>query len=86
MRKEFGFAPKGNRLKSSETSTLEHKQVRTDMKNFVMTLCLLGATAGLAACATEGKGYVDEAPYAQERTAGGEGAPAEQVFRTRQHK
>ncbi|MCB9978672.1 MAG: hypothetical protein H6862_03585 [Rhodospirillales bacterium] len=56
------------------------------MKNFVMTLCLLGATAGLAACATEGKGYVDEAPYAQERTAGGEMAPAEQVFRTRQHK
>lgn len=57
------------------------------MKNFVMTLCLLGASAGLAACATEGKAYVDEAPYAQSRTAGGsDAAPAEQVFRARQHK
>lgn len=57
------------------------------MKKIVTTFCLLGATVALAACAGEGKGYVDEAPYAMKRTAGGSAdAPAEQVFRAKQRK
>lgn len=58
------------------------------MKKIVTTFCLLGATVALAACANEGKGYVDEAPYAMDRTAGGPttAEPAEQVFRAHQRK
>ena len=57
------------------------------MKKIVMTLCLMSATVALAACANEGKGYVDEAPYAMERTAGSTtAASAEQVFRAKQRK
>lgn len=57
------------------------------MKTIVTTLCLLSATVALAACESASKGYVDEAPYAMERTAGGmQAAPAEQVFRAKQRK
>lgn len=61
------------------------------MKKLLATVCVLGLVAGLAACSSEGEGYKDEAPYAQERTVGApeqpaEPAKAEKVFRASQVK
>ena len=48
------------------------------MKKLAATLCIIGTAFALSACATEGSGDVQTAaPYATERTAGGEeAAPA----------
>ncbi len=54
------------------------------MKKLLALVCALGLVAGLAACSSEGKGYKDEAPYAQERTVGT--PEVEQVFHARQVK
>ena len=40
------------------------------MKKLFSTLCMAGATLGLAACDTTGEGPGDTAPYTMERTAG----------------
>lgn len=56
------------------------------MKKLLATLCMIGSVAALAACSTDGQGYKDEAPYASERTAGGDVMPAEHVFSSKQHK
>ncbi len=57
------------------------------MKKFIATVCFVGLaaglSAGLSACSTDGQGYVDQAPYAEGRTAGSE---AERVFRETQRK
>ncbi len=39
------------------------------MKKIIASFCLLAAV-GLTACGTDNAGYVGQAPYAQERTAG----------------
>ncbi len=61
------------------------------MKKVLATLLLVGTVAGVSACTSEGEGYRDEAPYARERTAGGEvereqEVRSERVFRERQTK
>ena len=61
------------------------------MKKAIATLCILGTTVALGACANTGTGYTDSAPYAQERTASSEPASApvssgERVFTRAQAK
>lgn len=59
------------------------------MKNFIMTLCLVGATAAFAACTGTGDGKTYPAPYAHERTAGAKEEPvaaAEPVFEKKMRK
>lgn len=64
------------------------------MKKILTSACLLGSLASLAACAsTTGSSEVDEtltqAPYAEERTAGGSQgsmSSAEPVFERRNRK
>lgn len=58
------------------------------MKKLVATLCIAGSVFALSACDTTGQGNVETAaPYANERTAGGDvAAPAERVFQERQAK
>lgn len=60
------------------------------MKKLVATLCIIGSTVALAACDSTGTGNVETAaPYASERTAGGDvaaPAPAERVFNEKQMK
>ena len=48
------------------------------MTKVLALVCILGSTLALTACDSTGTGYVDtQAPYAAERTAGGEqAAPA----------
>lgn len=63
--------------------------MRIQMKNFIMTLCLVGASVALAACAGTGDGKTYPAPYAHERTAGGTTAPvaaAEPMFEKKMRK
>lgn len=55
------------------------------MKKLVAALCVAGSVMALAACTTDGSGYVDSAPYASERTAGG-AAHSEQVYTSTQTK
>ena len=56
------------------------------MKKFVATLCILGSALSLAACA-DGQGNVEQAPYAQERTAGeGKVAKMEHTYNKAQQK
>ena len=46
------------------------------MKKLLATALILGASTTLAACADTGTGYIDtQAPYAEERTAGGTNTP-----------
>ncbi len=60
------------------------------MKNIIMTLCLVGASVALAACSSTGDGKTYPAPYAHERTAGGQTAApvaaAEPVFEKKLRK
>lgn len=62
------------------------------MKKLAATLCIAGTVLGLAACESTGSGNVETAPpYASERTAGYDGAPAdapaaERSFRATQSK
>ncbi len=52
------------------------------MKKFVATLLLIGTAFTASACSTSSQmGYVDKAPYADERTAGSEpGKVADEVL------
>ncbi|MGE4313238.1 MAG: hypothetical protein AB7E85_03070 [Pseudobdellovibrionaceae bacterium] len=46
------------------------------MKKLIAAAALFVAPLALAACDTSGQGYVDtQAPYAEERTAGGQQTP-----------
>jgi hypothetical protein len=64
------------------------------MKKLVATMCIAGTVLALAACESTGNGNVETAPpYASERTAGANDAPAtkttahsERVFRGAQSK
>ena len=65
------------------------------MKKFIATLCIVGSTIALGACANNGSGFNDtEPPYTQERTASGPQkaaapvryTPAERTFTKAQSK
>jgi len=57
------------------------------MKKFVLVLSFAALALPLAACDTTGHGNVDTgAPYSIDRTAGGQKAQSERVFRGGQNK
>ena len=69
----------------------QFKTMRTSMKKLIATVCIFGSALSLAACASDGSttGNRDTAaPYAQERTAGGEAVreDADRVFQRAQNK
>lgn len=48
----------------------------TKMKKLIALSCMIAASTALSACGNSGTGYVDtQAPYAEERTAGGTQTP-----------
>ena len=59
------------------------------MKKLLATVLVLSSSLTMAACSSTDEGYRDQAPYAEERTAGGEQhapAKAERVFQKKQMK